>query len=122
MFQQVLLSSHAQQDDVPYFTVPTRTSSTFKGRWTEEEHEQFLRGVDEFGKDWVAIHEFYVITRTETQIRTHAQKYFQKEDAGAEFPCEVRRKDAASDPDERHCPTIASYGASVRGQHILSMS
>ncbi|CAM9418549.1 unnamed protein product, partial [Sphacelaria rigidula] len=49
------------------------------GRWTKEEHENFLKGVEEHGRDWKAIGE-YVTTRTVVQIRTHAQKYFLKKE------------------------------------------
>ncbi|XP_010551470.1 PREDICTED: transcription factor MYB1R1 isoform X2 [Tarenaya hassleriana] len=45
--------------------------------WTEEEHMRFLRGLDELGKgDWRAISRNYVVTRTPTQVASHAQKYF----------------------------------------------
>lgn len=59
-----------------------------KGRWTKEEHANFVRGYNQYGKDWIFIHEFFVTTRTETQIRTHAQKYLKKVEGGAEFPQE----------------------------------
>jgi len=45
------------------------------GRWTKAEHELFLRGLSEFGKDWKQIGQL-IKTRTVVQIRTHAQKYF----------------------------------------------
>jgi len=45
------------------------------GRWTKAEHELFLRGLTEFGKDWKQIGSL-IRTRTVVQIRTHAQKYF----------------------------------------------
>ena len=60
------------------------------GRWTQEEHEDFLKGLRQLGRNWCAIHELYVPTRNDTQIRTHAQKYFRKIDRGLSFPVEVR--------------------------------
>lgn len=45
------------------------------GRWTREEHEQFLESIRLYGKDWRKIEE-HVGTRTCSQIRSHAQKYF----------------------------------------------
>lgn len=48
-----------------------------RGRWKKEEHELFLQGLDLFGRDWKKI-ERLVGTRTGPQIRSHAQKYFNK--------------------------------------------
>jgi len=47
------------------------------GRWGNEEHELFLRGLELYGKGWKKIANL-IKTRTVVQIRTHAQKYFQK--------------------------------------------
>lgn len=47
------------------------------GRWTNEEHRLFLRGLELHGKGWKKIASL-IKTRTVVQIRTHAQKYFQK--------------------------------------------
>ncbi|XP_047083459.1 transcription factor MYBS1-like [Lolium rigidum] len=56
-----------------------RTGATI-GRtipWTEEEHRLFLLGLDKFGKgDWRSISRNFVISRTPTQVASHAQKYF----------------------------------------------
>mmetsp|Transcript_6185 Transcript_6185/g.19708 ORF Transcript_6185/g.19708 Transcript_6185/m.19708 type:complete len:441 (+) Transcript_6185:128-1450(+) len=47
------------------------------GRWTDEEHDMFIQGLKMFGKEWKKIATL-VKTRTVVQVRTHAQKYFQK--------------------------------------------
>ena len=47
------------------------------GRWSPEEHNMFLNGLETFGKKWTRI-ALYIGTRTAMQVRTHAQKYFQK--------------------------------------------
>lgn len=47
------------------------------GRWTEEEHTRFLQGLELFGKKWTKVADI-VGTRTTVQVRSHAQKYFQK--------------------------------------------
>jgi len=53
---------------------PARAMNT--GRWSADEHKRFLAGLDQFGTgNWKKITEM-VGTRSCTQIRTHAQKYF----------------------------------------------
>lgn len=45
--------------------------------WTEEEHRLFLVGLQKLGKgDWRGIARNYVVSRTPTQVASHAQKYF----------------------------------------------
>lgn len=47
------------------------------GRWTKEEHNRFIEAYELYGKEWKKVHT-YVGTRTTTQVRSHAQKYFAK--------------------------------------------
>ncbi|DBA00826.1 TPA: hypothetical protein N0F65_008469 [Lagenidium giganteum] len=48
------------------------------GRWTEAEHKLFLKGLESFPyRAWKKIATL-IKTRTVVQIRTHAQKYYQK--------------------------------------------
>nr|XP_034910147.1 transcription factor DIVARICATA-like [Populus alba] len=45
--------------------------------WTGEEHELFLNGLKKYEKgDWRSISRNYVVTRTPSQVASHAQKYF----------------------------------------------
>ncbi|CAA7404418.1 unnamed protein product [Spirodela intermedia] len=45
--------------------------------WTEDEHKRFLEGLEKYGKgDWRSISRNSVVTRTPTQVASHAQKYF----------------------------------------------
>ncbi|CAL9231320.1 unnamed protein product [Arabidopsis halleri] len=45
--------------------------------WTSIEHRQFLLGLKKYGKgDWRSISRHCVVTRTSTQVASHAQKYF----------------------------------------------
>jgi len=45
--------------------------------WSAEEHERFIEAVEKFGRKWKSVAE-YVSTRTPVQIRSHAQKYYNK--------------------------------------------
>lgn len=48
--------------------------------WTEEEHKKFLLGLNKLGKgDWRGISRNYVVSRTPTQVASHAQKYFNRQ-------------------------------------------
>ena len=54
------------------------SSSESKGSWwSPEEHQSFLRAYEAHGKNWRRVAEA-VGTRTITQVRSHAQKYFLK--------------------------------------------
>nr|QSD99617.1 MYB family transcription factor [Melilotus albus] len=56
----------------------TRRGERKKGvPWTEEEHRLFLVGLNKLGKgDWRGIARNFVVSRTPTQVASHAQKYF----------------------------------------------
>ncbi|KAG5129209.1 hypothetical protein AAZX31_13G025100 [Glycine max] len=46
-------------------------------RWTEEEHRLFLIGMERFGKsNWTNIAQHVVLTKTPSQVASHAQKFF----------------------------------------------
>ncbi|KAL6522145.1 hypothetical protein OROMI_032022 [Orobanche minor] len=47
--------------------------------WTEEEHRRFLDGLEKYGKgDWKSIARFSVQTKSNSQVASHAQKYFKR--------------------------------------------
>jgi len=47
------------------------------GRWTEEEHSKFLKGILDYGNEWKMVRKV-IKTRSSTQARSHAQKFFLK--------------------------------------------
>ncbi|GMF41884.1 unnamed protein product [Phytophthora fragariaefolia] len=77
----------SKSDDAP--------GGTQVGRWTKREHELFLEGLQRFGKSWKKISSL-VHTRTLVQIRTHAQKYLQKQSRAAIKADAKAARDAAA--------------------------
>jgi len=55
-----------------------QSTSSSAGRWTTEEHQLFLQGVQLFGREWKKMQPL-IKTRSIVQIRTHAQKVFKKD-------------------------------------------
>ncbi|KDO33427.1 hypothetical protein SPRG_02234 [Saprolegnia parasitica CBS 223.65] len=78
--EKLLESSDEDDGDGDDETAPTSGTGveTQTGRWTKKEHELFLEGLERYGKSWKHISNL-VVTRTLVQIRTHAQKYLQKQ-------------------------------------------
>ncbi|RWR89770.1 transcription factor MYB1R1 [Cinnamomum micranthum f. kanehirae] len=62
--------------------VPGSSSASCRERkkgvpWTEDEHRMFLLGLQKLGKgDWRGISRNFVVSRSPTQVASHAQKYF----------------------------------------------
>ena len=48
-----------------------------EGRWSEEEHEKFLEGIVLYNINWKKVTTL-IETRTSMQVRSHAQKFFNK--------------------------------------------
>ncbi|CAD8198168.1 unnamed protein product [Paramecium octaurelia] len=48
-----------------------------QGRWTKDEHQRFVEALSIHGKNWKKVEE-YVGTRSGAQIRSHAQKFFNR--------------------------------------------
>jgi SHAQKYF class myb-like DNA-binding protein len=47
------------------------------GRWNKEEHQKFIEALLKHGNDWKSVQK-YVGSRSSTQARSHAQKFFVK--------------------------------------------
>jgi len=45
------------------------------GRWNEEEHKKFIEAILLYGNEWKRVQQ-YIKTRSSTQARSHAQKFF----------------------------------------------
>jgi SHAQKYF class myb-like DNA-binding protein len=45
------------------------------GRWNEEEHRKFIEAILLYGNEWKRVQQ-YIKTRSSTQARSHAQKFF----------------------------------------------
>ena len=48
-----------------------------EGRWLLDEHQRFIDGIIKYGNNWRLVQK-YVGTRSGTQTRSHAQKFFEK--------------------------------------------
>jgi len=54
-----------------------REGSYNNGRWQPEEHKRFIEAIFKYGNEWKLVQK-YVGTRSSTQARSHAQKFFVK--------------------------------------------
>ncbi|KAI4347822.1 hypothetical protein L6164_008601 [Bauhinia variegata] len=63
---------------------PTSSTAVTKRKvalWTVEEHKQFLKGLEKYGRgDWRRISIDFVMTKTPAQVASHAQGYFERQD------------------------------------------
>ena len=73
-FEMALLNGDDELDGDEDDTLSNKETT---GRWTREEHQTFIKGLELYGKGWKKIAGL-IKTRTVVQIRTHAQKYFLK--------------------------------------------
>ncbi|KAG6579901.1 LHY protein [Phytophthora cinnamomi] len=72
------LYARAREQEQQKETVLRRNKQIAIGRWNSEEHQWFLKGLEMFqGPAWGEIARL-IGTRTSTQVRTHAQKFFTK--------------------------------------------
>ncbi|CAI2364573.1 unnamed protein product [Moneuplotes crassus] len=59
------------------FNYDTQIRGHQQGRWQIGEHKKFIEALRKYGKDWGKVQQ-YVGSRSSTQARSHAQKFFQK--------------------------------------------
>jgi SHAQKYF class myb-like DNA-binding protein len=56
----------------------SKSDNTFNtGRWQPEEHQRFIEAILKYGNEWKLVQQ-HVVTRSSTQARSHAQKFFVK--------------------------------------------
>ncbi|KAL2558070.1 Transcription factor DIVARICATA [Forsythia ovata] len=74
--------------------------------WTEEEHRRFLLGLQEHGKgDWRNISRNFVISKTPTQVASHAQKYYLRQLSGGKDKRRPSIHDITSVHFTNNCPS-----------------
>ena len=81
------------------FVLPPKSQTRY---WTKEEHEKFLQALDMYGSKDVKSISAFVKTRTPTQVRTHAQKYFLR--LKREAKAKAQEVDAASVDSVKRAP------------------
>ena len=68
-----MMSSEKEKHGVIGFS----TQGAKTGRWTRDEHYRFVEALKLYGKEWKRVQE-HIGTRSSTQARSHAQKFFVK--------------------------------------------
>ncbi|KAG9442497.1 hypothetical protein H6P81_018351 [Aristolochia fimbriata] len=86
--------------------------------WTEDEHRLFLMGLNTYGKgDWRSISRNFVISRTPTQVASHAQKYFNRLNSSR---TKERRRPSIHDIRSVRSSDVSSPANSVLHPHAAS--
>jgi SHAQKYF class myb-like DNA-binding protein len=70
-------AKHSTNQPIKLLKKRRRDGNFNTGRWRPDEHRRFIEALLKFGNDWKSIQK-YVGTRTSTQARSHAQKFFVK--------------------------------------------
>ncbi|CAA7059932.1 unnamed protein product [Microthlaspi erraticum] len=86
--------------------------------WSQEERKLFLEGLDKKGKgDWKGIARDYVKTRSATQVASHAQKYYlRQQNVGSKAKKRVSIHDTTSvDADNSTVPR-SDFGSMTTNQ------
>ncbi|KAL4186385.1 hypothetical protein AMTRI_Chr09g13860 [Amborella trichopoda] len=90
--------------------------------WTEDEHRLFLMGLEKYGKgDWRSISRNFVVTRTPTQVASHAQKFFIRLNSGSKDRRRPSIHDitSANASDTASAPQDPSLSSSVNSNQVV---
>ena len=70
---------HKQKNIIPKNnnTITFNNKNYSAGRWKSDEHQRFIDAIIKYGNNWRQVQK-YVGTRSSTQTRSHAQKFFEK--------------------------------------------
>ncbi|KAI3427883.1 uncharacterized protein J3R85_009125 [Psidium guajava] len=97
--------------------------------WTQEEHRRFLMGLLKYGKgDWRNISRKFVVTKTPTQVASHAQKYFMRQLSGVKDKrrpsihdiTTVNLTDPASSSENNRVPSLDESNVLSSQQKLIS--
>eukprot|EP00826_Nyctotherus_ovalis_P058738 TRINITY_DN80_c0_g1_i1.p1 TRINITY_DN80_c0_g1~~TRINITY_DN80_c0_g1_i1.p1 ORF type:complete len:218 (+),score=50.31 TRINITY_DN80_c0_g1_i1:132-785(+) len=102
--RMLMMTSDVLKDERSVADNPADTKSVQSlknGRWTKEECKRFEEALKRFGRNWKKV-EDYVGTRSGTQVRSHAQKYF------------LKHKDTHPHPKGSNAPHPADQKAGVQ--------
>lgn len=66
-FKNYNINTNEEQEEIKFNT----------GRWSGEEHQQFIEAMFLYGNEWKRVQQ-HIKTRSSTQARSHAQKFFIK--------------------------------------------
>ena len=70
-----ILENYEIQLNIPSKDKERNENKYQSGKWTEEEHEKFIEGILNYGNEWKKVQQI-IKTRSSTQARSHAQKFF----------------------------------------------
>ncbi|XLS46694.1 hypothetical protein HN51_021052 [Arachis hypogaea] len=80
-------NQHANSNIIQHEPLHAASSNNNKRQqtvhWTLQEHKLFLQGYEELGKQWSKISSEYVKTRTYSQVVSHSQKFFKRQEKRA---------------------------------------